>query len=51
MQFLKELFQINENLKKKNKKKDKTADKFMTHVGGNMLMRSVCSGDLSGTKK
>ena len=53
MEFLKELVMLaeaNEKNKKKNKK-DKSADKFFTHVAGNMLFRNTCSGELAGTMK
>lgn len=52
MKLLKELLQLTESktTKKKNKK-DKTADKYFSHISGNMLFRNVCSGVLSGTKK
>lgn len=51
MTLLKELLNLTESTKTKKTKKDKSADKYFSFVGGNMIFRQTCSGDLSGTKK
>lgn len=53
MKFLQELLKLNESddKKKKKSKKDKSADIYTNYVAGNTIMRNVCGGELSGTKK
>ena len=50
MELLRELL-ITEEKKTKKKKGDKSADKYFTHIAGNMLFKNTCSGELSGDKK
>ncbi len=54
MDLLKELWNINETTqsskKTKKTKKDKSAAKYLDYVAGNMVMKGVCSGKLSGDK-
>lgn len=52
MKFLKELLCLTESDKKKKKnKKDKSADVYTSYVSGNMMIKNICSGPLSGEKK
>lgn len=37
--------------KKKKNKKDKSADKYLHYVAGNMIFKDTCSGKLSGDTK
>lgn len=51
MSLLKELINMTESQKPKKEKKDKSADKYLNKVAGNMVMHSVCSGPDAGSIK
>ncbi len=52
MSLLKELINMTESQDKPKKdKKDKSADKYLNKVAGNMVMHSVCSGSDAGSIK
>lgn len=53
MKFLKELTKLNESVSKKKKKdpRDKSADRYMNYVAGNMIQHDVCSGKDAGSIK
>lgn len=37
--------------KKKKNKKDKSADVYTSYVAGNVMIKNICAGSLSGEKK